>query len=161
MGRWEARGSGLARGHEGVMSVCCRGPEAIARRRRGNLSRSAGGAVPGAIEDQFYDADREVGVVDLDVVIATGRKDVRGERFEVDEQGLDPRPVRAFASAEAVVACASAERRLRSSAGRLVPRKVGIRRDGDGVVPWSSANSWRRVRTSHLTRGVEAASRIG
>jgi hypothetical protein len=48
--------------------------------------------VAGAIEDQFSDADREVGVIDLDIVIATGRKDVRSERFEVDEQGLDVRP---------------------------------------------------------------------
>jgi hypothetical protein len=48
--------------------------------------------VAGATEDQVYDADREVGVVDLDIVIAAGHKDVRGERFEVDEQGLDLRP---------------------------------------------------------------------
>ena len=53
VGRWEARGSGLARGHEGVVSVCCRAPEAIARRRRGNLSRSADGTVAGRPRTRF------------------------------------------------------------------------------------------------------------
>jgi hypothetical protein len=42
-----------------------------------------GGAVAGANEDPFHDADREVGVVDLDAVIATVSKmcGVSGSRW--------------------------------------------------------------------------------
>jgi hypothetical protein len=67
-------------------------PKATGCASAGGVQGSARATVAGAIEDQPDDTDREVGVVELDVVIAAGREDVRGERLEVDERRLDLRP---------------------------------------------------------------------